>query len=78
MTTGLTEVLDSKQLGALLKNQRKQMGVTQRQAADLCNVGPRFIGELEKGKPTVELAKALQVLQGYGLRLTVGPRGMRQ
>ena len=61
-------------LGKLLRIWRKKMGVTQEQAAQLCNVGPRFIGELEKGKPTAEIGKVLQVLRAYGFRLTLNSR----
>ncbi len=61
-------------LGKLLRIWRKKMGVTQEQAAQLCNVGPRFIGELEKGKPTDEIGKVLQVLRAYGFRLTLNSR----
>ena len=36
----------------------------------MANVCPRFIGELEKGKPTIELEKALHVAWMLGLNLS--------
>ena len=40
------EVSDLKAIGALLRTKRKQMKLTQTEAAGLCNVGTRFISEL--------------------------------
>ena len=57
------------ELGKLLRAQRKEQGLTQLQLAAMCNVGPRFIGELERGKPTVELEKALYVAHMLGVRI---------
>ena len=68
------EITSAKQLGDLLRSRRKGMGMTQTHAADLCNVGPRFIVELERGKETAQLGKILQVLRGYGLEFCVTPR----
>lgn len=63
-----------KDLGQLVRASRKAHGLRQAEAAALCNVGTRFLSELEGGKPTVELAKVLEVLQGLGLELSVTPR----
>jgi y4mF family transcriptional regulator len=65
---------DVKRLGSLLQKQRKQQGLTQVELAALCGVGVRFISDLENGKPTVELAKVLQVIQLLGLELTIQTR----
>ena len=56
-------------LGATLRKRRKQLGLTQFEAAGLCGVGERFLRELEHGKPTVEFGKTLQVIRGLGLKL---------
>jgi y4mF family transcriptional regulator len=63
--------------GEALRAQRKRQGLTQRQLADLAGVGERFISELERGKPTVELGRALHVLQVCGLEISVNPRARR-
>ena len=47
------------------------MGLSQLNAAGLCGVGERFLSELERGKPTVELGKVLQVLNRLGLHLVL-------
>ena len=51
---------------------RKQLKVTQKALAMTCGTGLRFIGDLEKGKPTCQIGKTLQVLQALGLSLLDG------
>lgn len=62
-------------LGALIRQRRKQSGVTLVEAAGLSGVGVRFLHELEHGKKTASLGKALQVLERMGLEVWVAPRG---
>ena len=62
-------------LGRQVAEKRKQDGLTQAELAGYCGVGPRFVGELERGKPTVRLDKTLQVLEGLGLELMIRGRG---
>ena len=60
------------ELGALLREARKSVGLTQPQLALAAGVGVRFIVELEAGKPTVRLEHVLRVIDalGCGLQLT--------
>lgn len=69
-----TVVRTPAELGGLVRAQRKRLGATQVELAALADVGPRFIVELERGKPTLELGKALRVLERLGLRLEVRDR----
>lgn len=62
-------------LGRAIRIRRKEQKATQAEFASLCGVGVRFISDLENGKPTVELGKALQVLKCLGLELSIRPRG---
>jgi transcriptional regulator with XRE-family HTH domain len=57
-----------------VRRRRKQLGHTQAEAAALCRVGVRFLSELERGKPTAEIGRALKVAQRLGLRLFAVPR----
>lgn len=68
-------ILTAEDLGRCVRAQRKAQGATQVEFASLCGVGIRFISELENGKPTMELAKVLQVLKCLGLEVSVRPRG---
>jgi HTH-type transcriptional regulator / antitoxin HipB len=56
-------------IAQLVKTERKAQGLTQMKLAQLCNVGTRFIIDLEKGKPTCEIGKVLIVLHGLGIKL---------
>ena len=62
------------QIGQLIRAARKEQGLTQVELASLAQVGPRFIGELEKGKQTLAIEKVLQVLDALGIELTITPR----
>lgn len=57
------------EVGRFLRAVRRATGLTQIEAAGLCNVGVRFVNELEHGKSTAALGKVMQVLRGYGIRL---------
>jgi len=54
---------------------RKESGITQKQAAGMSNVGVRFFSELENGKPTLEIAKVMKVLEAFGLQCVIKARG---
>jgi transcriptional regulator with XRE-family HTH domain len=53
--------------GGALRRRRKELGHTLTTAAALCRVGVRFLSELERGKPTAELGRALKVARRLGL-----------
>jgi HTH-type transcriptional regulator / antitoxin HipB len=59
-----------RQFGALIRERRKALKLTQEELALTVNVGPRFIAELEAGKPTCQLGKALAVARAVGVKLT--------
>lgn len=61
---------DALQFGAAVSSARKALGLTQRELALAINSGERFIVDLEAGKPTAQLGKALAAARGVGLRLT--------
>ena len=58
------------QFGAAVASARKALGLTQRELALSINSGERFIVDLEAGKPTAQLGKALAAAKAVGLRLT--------
>lgn len=63
-------IVTAQQFGVAIARARKQLGLTQRELALAINSGERFIVELEGGKPTAQLGKALAAAQAVGLRLT--------
>lgn len=65
----------TEQLGTAIRMRRKQLKITQKELAMTCGTGLRFIGDLEKGKPTCQIGKTLQVLQALGLAIETTPLG---
>ena len=64
-------VKDPKEIGALVRQARKQVKLKQAEAAAMCGVGTRFLSDLENGKPTLHLGKTLQVVKAFGLTVLI-------
>ena len=62
-------------LGAAVRSRRKQLGYTQAFLASYAGVSSSFLSDLENGKPTAELGKALYIANILGLDLRLEPRG---
>lgn len=62
---------DAEAIGQIVKTTRKKLGVTQRNLALTSGVGLRFIIDLEHGKPSCQLEKALLVLSTLGLEVII-------
>lgn len=66
-----------KDVGAAVRARRKELGLTQRELAEACGCGTRFLSELENGKPSIELGKALRVLGVLSLDIDIAGRSFR-
>ena len=64
----------SEELGKLARIGRESQKLGLRAAAPQANVGPRFLSEFERGKPTAELAKVISAVHAAGLDLAVVKR----
>jgi HTH-type transcriptional regulator / antitoxin HipB len=62
-------------IGQIIKAYRLEQKLTQAELAHLSGTGLRFIVELERGKPTVQLGKMLQVFGALGLEIGVSRAG---
>lgn len=62
------------ELGAIAREQRVAIGFKQEDVAGLGNTGTRFVGDLERGKPTVQLQMALDLLDLIGLEVVIQPK----
>lgn len=69
-----TIINNSSDLGKLVRKKRKLLKMTQVDFAGMCNVGTRFISELENGKPTLEIDKVIKVAASLGLNILVRER----
>lgn len=63
-------------LGEYIREQRQARGYTQRELAGVSGVGVRFLSELERGKPNVDLNLVLRVLGSLGCDLIVHDRSL--
>ena len=56
-------------LGSIIRKQRKSLKLTQTQVAERCNTGVRFIVDLENGKPTIQMGKAIDLARALGIQI---------
>jgi HTH-type transcriptional regulator/antitoxin HipB len=63
----------SRELGRQARSARKARGFSIRSAAQHLRCSPRFVHQLEQGKPTARMDKVQQALSGLGLQLNVQP-----
>lgn len=61
--------MDSKKLGLIIKNRRKSLRLTQTEVALSCGLGLRFVSDLENGKSSCQIGKALLVMESMGLKM---------
>ncbi len=58
-----------RELGDTVRRVRKESGLTQRDAAALCNVSLPFLNGVEQGKATAQIGKVLAVCQRFGIEV---------
>lgn len=58
-------------IGQIIRDERKELGLRQDELAAASGVGLRFLVELERGKPTVQMGKVLDVLAALGCELQI-------
>ena len=69
--------MTSEELGRLLRAERRAQGLTQEELAMVAGTGTRFVGDLERGKPTCRVGQTLRVIATLGLEIELRPRGRR-
>lgn len=68
-------IYDAADFGCAVRTFRKAKGYTQQQIADLSGCSLMFVSNLERGKETAELGKALTVLATIGVDVRADARG---
>ena len=69
------KIIDSITLGATIRARRKELGYTQSDLAEFTGFSISFISDLERGKKTAEIGKALQLIQLLGMDIKIEKRG---
>lgn len=68
------KVISAGDIGRLVRQKRKEDGLTLEEAAAICGVSYAFLFALENGKESVRLSKVLQVTKCLGIELEAHPR----
>jgi y4mF family transcriptional regulator len=69
------KIIDSKSLGATIRERRKELHYTQAFLADFTGLSATFISDVERGKTTAEIGKVIQLLNTLGLDILIEKRG---
>ena len=67
----LREYLTPESFGQIVRAYRKAQGLRQAELAGVSGVGVRFIVDLEAGRTTIHLGKALHVLATLGCQMEI-------
>lgn len=67
--------MTTEELGRIIRAARREQGLRQDQLAGAAGVGVRFLSELERGKETARVGKALAVLAALGCKVRIEPPG---
>ena len=68
-------VTDAKSFGQILRQRRKELGYTQSYISEFSGFSVSFISDLENGKETAELGKAIFLANMLGLDVGLMERG---
>lgn len=63
------------EFGSVIREERRRQNLTQTDLAEYCGVGINFVSEVERGKPTAEMGKALRLAEMLGLDINIERRG---
>ena len=70
----MDRIFSVEDFGAIVRARRKELCYSQHQLADFCGCGTCFISDLENGKDTIQLGKALDVAAMLGLNAYLASR----
>ena len=69
------KIIDSKSLGQMIRMRRKELHYTQAYLSEFTGLSITFISDLERGKPTAEIEKAIRLINILGMDLLIERRG---
>ena len=68
-------VNDAKMFGSAIKEKRKKLGYTQKYICEVSGISASYISDLENGKATIELGKAIYLANLLGIDIELNERG---
>lgn len=63
--------MDTKEIGIIIKERRKHLGVNQQTLADLAGVGLNTLLAIERGEGNPQLGTLLTILDTLGLQMNI-------
>ena len=63
--------IDAKEIGNIIKERRKHLGVNQQTLADLAGIGLNTLVAIERGEGNPQLSTLLTILDTIGLQMTI-------
>ena len=63
----MLEVRKMEDVAEIVRRTRKAQKISQTVLAQASNVGLRFVGDIERGKPTIQFDKLMAVLTSLGI-----------
>lgn len=72
---GAMKIADAETFGNELRTRRKELGYTQAYIAEFTGFSVSFISDLERGKETCEIGKAIELVNLLGMDLCMEKRG---
>ncbi len=70
-----TKVYEAAEIGAFIRQRRKELGYTQEYVAKFLGCSPRLIGEIERGRGTVGIQRVLDLATNLGVDIVLSARG---
>ena len=70
----MAHLRSAKDFGRIIRDERRRQGMTQADLAGLADVGVTFLSQLENGKDSAEIGKAIQVMTILGIDIDASPR----
>ena len=72
---GKVKITDSKSLGSIIRERRKELKYTQAYVSEFTGFSISFISDVERGKPTAEIEKTIKLINILGLDIMVEKSG---
>jgi HTH-type transcriptional regulator/antitoxin HipB len=71
-------ISSTRDLGLAVRDRRQQLGLSQKQLANLAGVSRLWVNELERGKPRAEVGLVLRTLRSLDLTVDLTSSGRSQ
>ena len=69
------KINNTKAFGEMIRKQRKKLGYTQKYICEVSGISASYISDLENGKVTIELGKAIYLANLMGIDIEMNERG---